>query len=64
MKKKKSRISVNYILIGIIVVLLIFLKRMDDRVSKLEKRENVVEKIELKKKKKPINYLRKYPHPL
>ncbi len=64
MKKKKSRISVNYILIGIIVVLLIFLKRMDDRVSKLEKREIVVEKIELKEEEKPINYLRKYPHPL
>ena len=64
MKKKKSRISVNYILIGIIVVLLIFLKRMDDRVSKLEKREIVVEKIELKEEEKPINYLRKYSHPL
>jgi len=52
MKKKNSRFSVNYILIGIIVVLLVFLKRMDDRLSELEKRETVVEKVELKKEKK------------
>jgi len=49
MKKKNSRFSVNYILIGILVVLLVFLKRMDDRISELEKRETVVEKVELKK---------------
>ena len=52
MKKKKSRFSVNYILIGILVVLLVFLKRMDDRISELEKGETVVEKVELKKEKK------------
>ena len=52
MKKKNSRFSVNYILIGILVVLLVFLKRMDDRISELEKRETVVEKVELKKEKK------------
>ena len=52
MKKKNSRFSVNYILIGILVVLLIFLKRMDDRISELEKRETFVEKVELKKEKK------------
>jgi hypothetical protein len=52
MKKKNSRFSVNYILIGIIVVLSVFLKRMDDRISELEKRETVVEKVELKKEKK------------
>ena len=52
MKKKNSRFSVNYILIGILVVLLIFLKRMDDRISELEKRETVVEKVELKKGEK------------
>ena len=52
MKKKNSRFSVNYILIGIIVVLLVFLKRMDDRISELEKRETVVEKVELKKGEK------------
>ena len=51
MKKKNSRFSVNYILIGILVVLLIFLKRMDDRISELEKRETFVEKVELKKEK-------------
>ncbi len=49
MKKKNSRFSVNYILIGIIVVLLVFLKRIDDRISVLEKREPVLEKVELKK---------------
>ena len=49
MKKKNSSFSVNYILIGIIVVLSVFLKRMDDRISELEKRETVVEKVELKK---------------
>jgi len=56
MKKKNSRFSVNYILIGIVVILLVFLKRMDDRISELEKRETVVEKVELKTKesiKKP-----------
>ena len=52
MKKKNSSFSVNYILIGIIVVLSFFLKRMDDRISELEKRETVVEKVELKKGKK------------
>ena len=52
MKKKNSSFSVNYILIGIIVVLSVFLKRMDDRISELEKRETVVEKVELKKEKK------------
>jgi len=52
MKKKNSRFSVNYILIGILVVLLVFLKRMDDRISELEKRETVVEKVELKKENK------------
>jgi len=63
MKKKKSRISVNYILIGIIVVLLIFLKRMDDRVSELEKREIVVEKIELKKEEKAHKLSPEIPPP-
>jgi hypothetical protein len=52
MKKKNSRFSANYILIGILVVLLVFLKRMDDRISELEKRETVVEKVELKKGEK------------
>jgi hypothetical protein len=52
MKKKNSSFSVNYILIGIIVVLSVFLKRMDDRISELEKRETVVEKVELKKGEK------------
>ena len=52
MKKKNSRFSVYYILIGIIVILLVFLKRIDDRISELEKRETVVEKVELKKEKK------------
>ena len=52
MKKKNFRFSVNYILIGILVFLSVFLKRMDDRISELEKRENVVEKVELKKEKK------------
>ena len=52
MKKKNSSFSVNYILIGIIVVLSVFLKRMDNRISELEKRETVVEKVELKKEKK------------
>ena len=63
MKKKKSRISVNYILIGIIVILLIFLKRMDDRVSELEKREIVVEKIELKKEEKAHKLSPEIPPP-
>jgi len=53
MKKKNFRFSVNYILIGIIVVLLVFLKRMDDRITVLEKRETYVEKVELKKEKTP-----------
>jgi len=52
MKKKNSSFSINYILIGIIVILIVFLKRMDDRISKLEKWETAVEKVELKKEKK------------
>lgn len=45
MKKKQFQLPVYYILLGIIVVLLIFLKRMDDRVSALEDGETLVEEV-------------------
>lgn len=45
MKKKKFQLPLEYILFAIIAILLIFLKRMDDRITALEDRETVVEKV-------------------
>ena len=53
MKKQRSNFLVNSVFIGIIFILLIFLKRMDYRVSELEKRDTVIEKVEIKEDLKP-----------
>ena len=46
MTKKKFQFPVQYLLIGIIAILLIFLRHMDNRVSELEKQIVILDKVE------------------
>ena len=50
MTKKKFQFPINYILIGFIVILLIFLRQMDQRVTVLENQIVTVEKVDVVKK--------------
>ena len=52
MKKKNFKISLDFFLVATIVILLLFIKRMDDRISALEEQQTTAEKISNKVKKK------------